>query len=162
MSGATCEVWTRDPRGFFLQEYRPKGQFGRTLILLGDLPDPLLIGYTHYQGSTDIIAPEIVGEDGDRWDTGWDALKRCNHPESSWTQAWAYSWYGGGDHWPVAVCLSCRVAHGNYCAYGPDVDGWSQSEETQRRQREWRDAGWPRKGPPPGVIDIDDREGDDA
>lgn len=155
MSGATCEVWTRTQ--YELVPSGLGGHFGdiQVLIPLTRFPRPFLIGYTNYQGSSDIIAPEIVGEDGDRWKTGWGALERCSHRDH--TPAWAYSWYGGGDHWPVEVCLSCRVIHGEVCPYGPDVDGWSNNPEIIKREREWRAAGWPKKGPPPGVIAFDER-----
>src|SRR5437763_1450958 len=100
MSSAMCEFWTRD------------GQ--------------ILLGVGNYHGTSDTLEPGIV-DDRAEWDSadGWDTRQACQHQET--VEAWAYSWYAGGFHWPTTVCRECRVVKGELGPYMPD---WGYSFPT--------------------------------
>lgn len=133
MSYAICEIWLRDGSS--------------------------RIGYTNYQGSTDIIAPGIAGTPAEAWDAGgWDKRQACDHDDH--VEAWAWSHYGGDDYWPITVCNKCWVITGQLSPYEPDWGYGNHSDEEREFWRNWHAEGWPKKGTPPGIALAKESHGD--
>jgi hypothetical protein len=114
-------------------------------------------GYSIYQGSADLIYPRLYETQDEAWDHrktagNWD--HECDDPHP--VDAWAYSHYGGGFHWPVKVCHRCGFVLDRLSPYGEDW-GWSpMPPEVRAAEKAWLQAGWPHDGKPP-VADPEEQ-----
>lgn len=117
-------------------------------------PEGELVGFTVYQGSADMIAPDFWPTEDEAWKyrrvvsprgNGWDRLAACEHKPR---EALCVSHYGAVGHWPVQVCPECAVTHGRLSPYPLDYGYSGPTPAEAQADREWLAAGWPHRGHP--------------